>query len=111
MKFRIPSIDHSPFSPDLAPSDFYLFGKLKDAFTRHEFESPQKLLLAVRGVTGSIGPAELKSVFDTWERRLSECIQMKGEYIAQGEFKSRSESPCSHCQTEMPKNNQTPQTY
>jgi histone-lysine N-methyltransferase SETMAR len=30
-KLRICLIDHPPYSPDLAPSGFYLFGKLKDA--------------------------------------------------------------------------------
>ena len=30
---------HPAFSPDLAPSDFYLFGKVKDAIKGMEFES------------------------------------------------------------------------
>jgi hypothetical protein len=33
-KFRIRPVDHSPHSPNLALSDFDLFGKLKDALAR-----------------------------------------------------------------------------
>jgi hypothetical protein len=32
-------------------------------------------------VTDSIERAELESVFDVWERKLSDYIDMKGEYI------------------------------
>jgi hypothetical protein len=63
-------------------SDFSLFGKLKGALAGQEFESIEELLLAIRRVTDSIAWAEFKSVCDAWERRLSECIQTKGEYIA-----------------------------
>jgi hypothetical protein len=34
--------------PDLAPSEFYLFGKLKQALAGQEFESTEALLLAMR---------------------------------------------------------------
>jgi hypothetical protein len=69
-KFRIRPIRHLPYSPDLAPSDFYLFRKLKGAFAGREFVSTDELPLAIRELTGSIGRAELRSVFDAWERRL-----------------------------------------
>jgi transposase len=81
-KFRIRPIRHPPYSPDLAPSDFYLFGKLKGAFAGPEFVSTDKLLLPIRELTGSIERAELESVFDAWEWRLRQCIQMKGEYVS-----------------------------
>jgi hypothetical protein len=68
-------------SPDLAPSVFHLFRTLRDALARQEFESTEELLLAIMAVTGSIGRAGLESVFDAWQRRLNECLQMKGEHI------------------------------
>jgi hypothetical protein len=45
--------------------------------------------------------SELESVSDARERILSECIQMKGEYIAEGEFNSFGENPYSHRQSEI----------
>jgi hypothetical protein len=59
----------------------------------------------------SIGRAELESVFNSWERRSSECIQMKSEYIAYGESKILGENPDSHRQTETLKNNRTSYTF
>jgi hypothetical protein len=69
-KFRIRPIRHLPYSPDLAPSDFYLFGKLKGTFVEWEFVSTEELLLAIRSVIRSIERAEFELVFDAWERRL-----------------------------------------
>jgi hypothetical protein len=63
-KFRIRQIDHPPCSPNLVPSGFYLFGRLKGALVRQEFESTERLFLAVTEVTNAIGRAELESVFD-----------------------------------------------
>ena len=34
-KYRIVTINHSPYSPDMAPCDFYLFGKHSKGFDRH----------------------------------------------------------------------------
>jgi histone-lysine N-methyltransferase SETMAR len=58
--FRIRPIDHPPYSPDLAPSDFYLFGKLKGTFAGREFASTEEHLLAIKDVTGSIERDELE---------------------------------------------------
>jgi hypothetical protein len=32
-------VPHPPYSPDLAPSDFHLFGALKDAICHTKFET------------------------------------------------------------------------
>jgi hypothetical protein len=36
---RLVSSPHPPYSPDLAPSDFYLFGKVKNLLTGKKFAS------------------------------------------------------------------------
>jgi histone-lysine N-methyltransferase SETMAR len=46
--FRVHPIDHPPYSSDLAPSGFYLFGKLNGVLTGQKFESTEELLLAIR---------------------------------------------------------------
>jgi histone-lysine N-methyltransferase SETMAR len=81
-KFRIRSIDHPPYSPDLAPSDFHLFGKLKGTFAGREFASTEELLWAIREITGLIERDQLESVVDAWERRLIQCIATQGEYVS-----------------------------
>jgi hypothetical protein len=44
---RLPEADDLRYSPDLAASDFYLFGKLKRQMERSEFESTKVLLARV----------------------------------------------------------------
>jgi hypothetical protein len=55
---------------------------LKRTFAAREFGFTEELLLAVKEATGSIERAGLEAVFDAWERRLSQCIQMKGKYVS-----------------------------
>lgn len=72
---------HPAFSPDLAPSDFYLFGKVKDAIKGMEFESEEDLLDEVIKVLSQISREELESVMDEWEQRLLACIANGGDYV------------------------------
>ena len=39
---------HPPYSPDLAPSDFYLFGPMKEALGGTRFETDEDVMKAVR---------------------------------------------------------------
>jgi hypothetical protein len=41
-------LPHPPYSPDLAPSDFHLFGPLKDALRGTRFEDDESVIRAVR---------------------------------------------------------------
>jgi histone-lysine N-methyltransferase SETMAR len=45
---RLREADHPPYSPDLAPSSFYLFGKLKGQMAGGQFESTEVLLATIR---------------------------------------------------------------
>ena len=41
-------LPHPPYSPALAPSDFHLFGPLKDALRGTRFEDDETVIRAVR---------------------------------------------------------------
>jgi hypothetical protein len=45
---------HRAFSPDLAPSDFFLFGALNDQLSGRIFESPEELVQAIREIASAI---------------------------------------------------------
>ena len=70
-----------PFSPDIAPSDFYLFEYVKDQLKGRSFRSPDELLLAVNEILKEISPDTLMKVFQDWEERLNHVIEQNGEYI------------------------------
>jgi hypothetical protein len=64
----------SPFSPDLAPSDRHLFGKLKTTLMGPVFENEQELLDGIMRVLDRIRRDELESVFEELVARLDVCI-------------------------------------
>jgi hypothetical protein len=41
-------LEHAPYSPDIAPSDYLLFSSLKDALGSHQFTSNQEVKALVR---------------------------------------------------------------
>jgi hypothetical protein len=77
---RMKSAPHPPYSPDLAPSDFYLFGYLKRCIARLSFEDADQLLAAVEGVLEDIEKVTLQAVFLEWVDRLRKCIATNGAY-------------------------------
>ena len=70
-----------PYSPDLAPSDFYLFGYMKEKLKGYKFNSKEELLSAIISILEAIPRKKLKEVFLTWERRLQQVITSNGNYI------------------------------
>jgi hypothetical protein len=63
---RMNSAPHPPCSPDLAPSDFYLFGYVKKCFAGLSFEDAYQLIAAVEGVLEGIEKVTLQAVFLGW---------------------------------------------
>jgi hypothetical protein len=78
---------HPPYSPDLAPSDFYLFGYVKRCLTGLSFEDADQLLAAVEGALEGIEKMTLQRVFLEWMDRLRKCIAANGEYTEQAHLK------------------------
>jgi hypothetical protein len=60
---RMKSAPHLPDSPDLASSDFYLFGYVKRCLTVLSFKDADQFLAAVEGVLDGIEKVTLQAVF------------------------------------------------
>jgi hypothetical protein len=60
------SAPHPPFSPDLVPSDFYLFRDVSRCLAGLLFEDVDQLLAAVEGVLEGIENMTLQAVFLEW---------------------------------------------
>lgn len=72
---------HPAYSPDLSPSDFYLFGRLKDKLEGIEFQSENEIEQAIIEEFEKISSEELKTVFDSWIQRIEKCIEIGGSYV------------------------------
>lgn len=72
---------HPPYSPDLAPSDFFLFGFIKSKLLGAKFDTVEDLKETIEGILDDISPELLNRVFLEWEERLLKVINSKGDYI------------------------------
>jgi hypothetical protein len=77
---QMKSAPNPPYSPDLAPSDFYLCGDVKRCLAGLWFEDANQLLAAVEDVLEGIEKVTLQAVFPEWMDRLRKCIVTNGEY-------------------------------
>lgn len=73
--------EHPPYSPDLAPSDFYLFPKIKNELRGRHFKSDDDVIDAVslflEGQDSSFYREGITKLHDRW----SKCISLKGDYV------------------------------
>ena len=68
------SLPHPAYCPDLAPSDSYFFGMLKNKFEGIRFENDDELEDAIIEEFPKIQKEELKSVFEERFDRLQHYI-------------------------------------
>jgi hypothetical protein len=71
---RIAPHPDPPYSPDLAPFDFFLFEHLKNRLQRQQFGPTYEFLSGVRKIRDEISDDRLEAVFRKWIKRLNRCI-------------------------------------
>jgi len=74
-------LDHPPYSPDLAPSDYHLFPGLKKQLQGRHFLSDAEVIAAAETwLDGQ--PSELfLSGLQKLEQWAKKCIELRGEYV------------------------------
>jgi hypothetical protein len=78
---RMKQAPHLPYSPDLAPSDVFLFGDVKGKLMGYRAETPSELLVRIRVILAEIPRETLSAVFLEWMERLQKCMQADGEDV------------------------------
>ncbi|KAJ4434124.1 hypothetical protein ANN_16444 [Periplaneta americana] len=73
--------DHSPYSPDLAPSDFHLFTKLKDFLGGTRFGSDEELKKTVNTWLNELAAEECNTEILKLVNRYDKCLNVGGDYI------------------------------
>jgi hypothetical protein len=71
----------SPYSPDLAPLDFFLFGYVNGKLMGYRAETPSELLVRIPVVLAEIPRENLNAAFLEWMERLQKCVQVDGKYV------------------------------
>ncbi len=72
---------YPPYSPDLAPSNFWLFPKLKDHLRGEWYESQSQLGSVIFQYMKHMSQDDFTSCYQQWQNRLKRCVEVKGEYF------------------------------
>ncbi|XP_029044179.2 histone-lysine N-methyltransferase SETMAR-like [Osmia bicornis bicornis] len=74
-------LGHPPYSPDLAPCDFFLFPKAKESIRGQRFGSLETAIATYKEFLDSIPKEEWRAEFGKWFDRMRTCIRREGEYF------------------------------
>lgn len=73
-------LEHPPYSPDLAPSDFWLFSHLKKFMRGKHFSSNDEVIAAVDEYFADLPENHYRNGIHKLEERWNKCIELLGEY-------------------------------
>jgi hypothetical protein len=74
-------MDHPPYSPELAPCEFWLFPKLKYALQGQRFADLSDIQRNVKTLLRGIPENDFQGSFLQLHRRLAKCTASQGEYF------------------------------
>jgi histone-lysine N-methyltransferase SETMAR len=74
-------VAHPPYSPDLAPSDYFLFSKLKSDLRGRKFSTDEEIHAAVEAHFASKDKSYFLEGIELLVKRCKKCIEVKGDYI------------------------------
>jgi len=79
MKFEV--LKHPPYSSDLEPSDFHLFGPMKEHLRGHKLADDDKVMEAVqswlKATPKSFFLESIRKLVDSWTK----CVAKQGDYV------------------------------
>ena len=74
-------VPQPPYSPYLAPCDFWLFSKLKRPLRGNRFESIEDIKRESLRALKAIPEIDFNNCFEDWKKRWRKCIGAGGEYF------------------------------
>ena len=78
---KVVELLHPPYSPDLAPCDFFLFPRLKKHLAGRKYQTRKNLGSAIFQCLNSIPRKDYENAFENWIKRLKLCVSHGGEYF------------------------------
>lgn len=74
-------LGHPPYSPDLAPCDFYLFPKIKEKLRGKLFMNTEEAVGAFQKAVEETPKDDWAKCFSQWFHRMQRCIDVNGHYF------------------------------
>lgn len=75
------TVDHPPYSPDLAPMDFRVFPVLKTDLKGRRFDTFTDLSYAAQNKIADLDSQWYKDMFAQWIQRHKRCVECGGDYF------------------------------
>jgi hypothetical protein len=79
-KKQVPVLHHAPYSPDLAPRDFFLFLKLKHSLKGTHFQSIEDIQRKMTDLLKGFTQNDFEKCFHAWKKRMQHC-EAQGNYF------------------------------
>ncbi|GFU02016.1 putative DD34D transposase [Nephila pilipes] len=70
-----------PYSPDLAPSDYFLFSDLKRMLAGKKFSSNEEVIAETEAYFEAKDKSYYKNGIEKLEGRYNQCITLEGNYV------------------------------
>lgn len=80
-KHSLVTLPQPPYSPDMAPADFFLFPKIKTALKGIHFGSIEAIQAAVTKALNEVPINDFQNAYQAWKRRWQKCVDAQGEYF------------------------------
>jgi hypothetical protein len=74
-------VPHSPYSPDLAPCDFFLFSKIKSKPKGRRFQNVTEIQEQSLTVLHAIPKSQFQRCFQQWQKRWSRFVNSEVEHF------------------------------
>jgi len=78
---QITVLEHPAYSPDLAPSGFFLFLKIKEILKGRHFDDIYGIRNYTTAALKAIPQNQFQNCFEGWTGRWHQCIASQGEYF------------------------------
>ncbi|GFY08975.1 protein GVQW3 [Trichonephila clavipes] len=80
-KHSIAQLRQPPYSPDIAPCDFWLFPRLKMPLKGHRFDNKQTVETNATNALKVISKTDFQECFNKWKHRYEQLVQSNGDYF------------------------------
>ena len=77
----VKTVPHPPYSPDLAPCDYWMFPRLKEKLRGRRFEDVEEMKEAVTEALDTFTLEDYQRAFKKWLERYNKCIELGGSYF------------------------------
>lgn len=81
VELRYKLLPHPPYSPDLAPCDFFLFPNLKKSLAGKKFLSNEEVIAATEAYFADLEKNYFLDGIKKLEHRWTKCIELEGDYV------------------------------